>query len=147
MAGIEIATKDFPFVFIRYAPQNATNAELEGLFGELRGLLERRERFVVLVDSSKPTSTSPMQRKMYADIMKELARPAEKYCAGIAVVIGNGVIRGAMQAVLWLYTPPTPLEVFGTFGPAVHKCAEWMRRESMPNADAPEHLFRSGRGT
>lgn len=140
MPGIHLDTGKFPFVFIRFAPENAMDDEVRWLIGEQRKMFERRQRFVMLVDASRPTASSPVQRRMYTNWMKESEPLSERYCAGMAIVIANPVMRGALQAVLWFFTPPVPVATFGTLREAAAHTAGWMRAEQMPNSLAAERL-------
>lgn len=140
MSGIECDSSAFPFVFIRFAPQNATDAEVKALIDEQRRLLGMRRRFVVLIDASRPTSSTSVHRRMYADWLKESEALSKLYCAAMVVVVANPVLRGAMQAVLWLFTPPTPIEIFGNVEEGARRTAELMRKEGLANADVPDRL-------
>ncbi len=137
MAGPVCDTSEFPFVFVHFPPENATDAEVRALIDEQRRILQRKQRFVMLIDSSRPTSSSSVQRRMYADWMREAEVPSRLYCAGMAVVLASPILRGAMQAVLWVFTPPMPVETFADIDDAARRCADWMRTESLANADAP----------
>lgn len=127
MAGIECDSSAFPFVHVRFAPDNASDAEVRAFIDEQRRLLERKQRFAMLVDASRLTSSSAAQRRMYADWMRESEAPSKLYCLGMAVVMSSPIIRGAMQAVLWLFSPPVPIEVFARSDEARARIDEWLR--------------------
>ncbi|MFO0692871.1 MAG: hypothetical protein U0230_26670 [Polyangiales bacterium] len=140
MAAIQMDTSAFPFVFVRFPPENANDDEVRAHIEEQRRLLGRRKKLVMLVDASKPLSSSSVQRKLYADWLKESEALSREYCVGMAVVIGSPIIRGAMQAVLWLFTPPMPVVVCSSVAEGGRVCGDWMRRAGLPNAEAPERF-------
>lgn len=140
MAGPVCDTSEFPFVHVRYPPELATDAEVRAFIEEQRSIVNRKRRFVMLVDASQLANSSSVQRRMYAEWMREAEVPSRLYCVGMAVVLKNPILRGALQAVLWIFTPPTPIEAFGDLESAATRCHEWMRGESLECADAPLRL-------
>lgn len=142
MPGIESDSSAFPLVYVRYAPENATDAEVRDLIADQRRILGLRQRFVLLVDASRPSSSSSVHRRMYADWMKEAEEPSKRFCAAIVLVLTNPIIRGAMQAVMWFFTPPMPIHTFGTLDEAARFASELMQKEGMSNADAPLRLLK-----
>lgn len=142
MPGIVSDSSAFPFVFVRYAPENATDAEVRDFIADQRRILHMKRRFILLVDATRPTSSSSTHRRMYADWMKEAEELSRLYCAGIVLVVSNPVMRGAMQAVLWFFTPPMPIVMVGTLEEAARRTTDMMRKEGMANADAPERIVK-----
>lgn len=143
MPCFECDTRRFPFVFLRFDAERATNDDIRELIDGQRAIMHRRERFVIIVDASRPTYSTSQQRRMYGDWLREADALSRRYCAGVAVVIVNPLMRAALHGVLWFFTPPVQVEVFGTLQGAAVRAAEWMRREGLANADAPLRLVES----
>lgn len=137
MACFECDSTRFPFVLVRFVEERATDAEVRAVIETQREIMQRQERFVILVDAARATYSTSTQRRLYADWLRESEAAARRWCAGVAVVIVHPFMRAALQGVLWFFAPPVRIEVFGTIHAASARAAEWMREEGLANADAP----------
>lgn len=140
MSCFECDTTRFPFVLVRFREERATDEEVRAVIDTQREIMRRQERFVIVVDASRATYSTSAQRRMYAEWLRESEAAARRHCAGVAVVIVHPFMRAALQGVLWFFTPPVRVEVFGTIRAASRRAAQWMRDEGLANADAPLEL-------
>lgn len=136
MAEIFVDSSEFPFVYIRFPPDPSNVDEVRAFVDEQRRLVQRRERFVILVDASQMTVSVATHRKIYAEWLKEADATSGRFCVCVALVIGNAVVRGAMQAVLWVVASPFPIETFTSVAAASRHLADLMEREGLAHADA-----------
>src|SRR5690606_27472498 len=75
-------------------------------------LTARRERFVVITDTTLIAEVpSALVRKQLAALLNEpeFASEMRRYQVGAGLVVDSVVIRGALTALLWLWTPPAPI--------------------------------------
>lgn len=87
-------------------------------------LLARRERYAIVVDASRSGVIDSAQRKLQAEWMLQHERELRLFCAGIAFVITNPLVRGALTAITWLSLPPMPSTVVNRRDTAVAWCRE-----------------------
>jgi hypothetical protein len=86
------------------------------------GLLARRERYALVVDASRAATIDSAQRKLQAEWMLQHDRELRTFCVGIAFVITNPLVRGALTAISWLSPMPMPTTVTERREPAVAWC-------------------------
>src|SRR5690349_19932835 len=55
-----------------------------------------------------------------------------KLCVGSATVLSNPLMRGALTAMLWVWTPTSPMKSVATPEEAFEWCWEQMRQAGMP---------------
>ena len=90
--------------------QTAYNAVLTRIMThEFRGV-----RRGVVLDAKHFTKQTAMHRKLAADWMAEHEALLKKTTMGVALVFDNALMRGALQAVLWMQPMPVPHRVFST---------------------------------
>ncbi len=140
MAQIEVDRSEFPFVFVRFGREPASDAEVLAFLDEMRRIQRLRQPFVLLVDAGRLQATVAKHRKMYADWVRESKETSREYCVLVALVVSNALLRGALQAVLWLVANEITIEAFATLAEAAVRTADVMREQGLENADAPLRL-------
>ncbi len=148
MARIEHDMSHWPLLIVRFPTGPTTDADIERFIAEQREMLTRNERFVELADARRATVLPATQRKLLADWLKESQRESARLCVGLSTVVPSSVIRGAMQAVLWLVTPPMPVKMGGTLEECAAHCRDWLVSADLPGRGRAEaylaHLDRTG---
>src|SRR5690606_5538392 len=75
---------------------------------------------VIVVDVSRVERSEPRNRKRIIEGIGELTGLMETRLVAQAYVTDRTLIRAALTAVSWLYTPPWPVQVFARRAEADH---------------------------
>lgn len=126
MSRIEHDETSWPLVVVRFPPSASSDEDIEQHIADQRRLLSRRQRFVQIIDASHAPVISARQRKRFSEWIEESKLESKRYCLGLAAVVPNPIVRGAMQAVLWLVTPPMPVKMFARIEECAAQCQEWL---------------------
>ncbi len=100
------------------------DAAFRSYLREYDALLARRERYAVVVDASRSGVIDSAQRKLQAEWMQQHDRELRLFCAGVAFVITNPLVRGALTAITWLSPLPMPSTVVDRRDAALAWCRE-----------------------
>lgn len=73
--------------------------------------LIRHARYALTIDARNAGVPNSHQRRLQANWMKRHQADVGQRCVGIAFVITNQLVRGALTAILWLQPLPAPSEV------------------------------------
>lgn len=112
-----------PIVLLRCAPQLGAGAAAE-LDAGFERLFARRARFAMVCDLREVRSVpDALVRKRLADVLNrpDFREQQGRYQVGSANVIASAPIRAALTALLWLWTPPSPMTVV----PDLDEAARW----------------------
>lgn len=114
----------WPLLYVRF-PSKPLNDEGFAYFIErYTAAVERRMLFATILDSRGPaTAITAHQRRMLTDWFDVTGDLAAEYHFGIAVLINNAFIRGALKAVTWVKPIPVPIKPFESIADA----APWLR--------------------
>ncbi len=93
---------------------DSSDADFDAYLARMAQLLQRRQRYAILFDARRAARPTPKQRHKQADWMKTHAAALRANNAGIAFVIDNPVVRGALTAILWLQPMPAPHKIVAT---------------------------------
>jgi hypothetical protein len=108
-------------------------ADLVWMFARFDELFARRERYVLVFDTSPahnaPTAT---ERKLIADWTKRTEPEVTRWSLGCAVVFKSALIRGSLTALHWVMPPARPLVFLPTAAEAGVWCMERLREASIP---------------
>lgn len=105
-----VSTDAWPIVVVA-APRRLTVASMEAMFARIEPIYARGEPYALITDTRQVSGVpGAVERKRLAEI---LARPVhvvgqEKWNIGSATILNSAILRGAMQAMYWLWTPPRP---------------------------------------
>ena len=133
MTTIHLDVEFWPVIVTRPEHGKVTDAELERYLSDYRTAIRtRHERYVGVLDLRDNNSgITPAQRKMLTSAMQEDSA-SYSLCAGVAMVINSGLLRGMLTAILWIRKPPVTMEVFTSFDEAM----EWSRAQLVGQRDA-----------
>lgn len=102
---------------------------------------KRNQRYAVL--SVSPRDAEPVGAKARKAVAEWLGRKdvqvqARALCVGAASVVEGAIARGALTALLWLWTPPMPLRPCATLDEGLDYCFECLTAEglSLPRSEA-----------
>lgn len=137
MSGrIETDFSQAPLVSVTIPSQRVTDDEILRFIEGQRQLLARRTKCLVLVDARNGHVLPATQRKFFGDWLKESEAGTRRYIAGMAIVVDNALIRGALTAVLWLVEPACPTKIVATIDDAITFLTECGERANIPDARA-----------
>lgn len=135
-SGVELRTELFPLVIttLRGRP---TDAQMETYFVAFERIVARKRPFASLVDTTAlemvPTAA---QRKRIADVQAEwVAKHGTEMGLGVAMVVQNTLIRGAITALHWLMPPPVPTQAFGDSASALQFLVDNMAKRGVPASE------------
>lgn len=96
---------------------------------------KRNERYALISVAPRDASMpGPKERKLITDWTNS-ARVRDcsaRLCIGSATVVPNTLARGALTALLWFWTPPSPLQPVATVDEALDYCLGRLRAEGLP---------------
>ena len=105
------------------------DATFRSYLQENDALLDRRERYAIVVDATRASVIDSAQRKLQAEWMQRRDRDLRTFCLGTAFVITNPLVRGALTAITWLSPLPMPSTVTDRRETAIAWC-----RARLPSA-------------
>lgn len=121
----------FPVVMLEVR-DGATTTELRAMFAVLRAAGKRGKRHVTMTDSSTVKSMPDATvRRFVAEQQAEVEALYGHLVIGSAVVVGSGVVRGALTAINWIKPTKVP-QVFTTSRmDALVQCIAWLEQEAV----------------
>jgi len=125
-----------PFVSVTIPSQRVTDEEILRFIDGQRQMLARRTKHLVLCDARHGHVLPATQRKFFGDWLKESEAGTRRYVAGMAIVVDNALIRGALTAVLWVVEPACPTKIVGTIDEAMTFLTECGERANIPDVRA-----------
>jgi hypothetical protein len=129
-----ILTGAFPVVLIVCPPRWA-DGWVEDLDRQVSELFGRKERYALIIDATRITGVpSAKDRKHLTDWLtrpEHLARQ-RRWNVGSSTILSNALIRGALQAIYWVWTPPAPQHAARDIDDAWAWSLEKLRAEGIP---------------
>ena len=122
--GLIFDEKAWPLVYVRFPSKPLSDEGFEYFIERYTAMVERRMRFATILDSrGLTTAITAHQRKRLTEWFEVTGDLAGEHHFGIAVLINNSIIRGALKAVTWVKPIPVPIMPFGSIADA----APWLR--------------------
>jgi hypothetical protein len=118
MGSVRIDTSQWPIVVC--TNEGAMGPDETSIF--LKGLtdvLERRERYATVFDSSKLATFKMGDRDKIVQWLKDNDARLKQYSIGSGVVLSSAALRFVISGVLLVYTPASPIKVFPTLAAAM----------------------------
>ena len=123
--GLIFDESAWPLLYVRYPSKPLSDEGFEHFIRRYTEFVERRVAFATVFDSRGPaTAITAQQRKRLTTWFDVTGPLASEYHVGIALLVRNGLIRGALNAVTWLKPIPVPLKSFGSIAESV----PWVRQ-------------------
>lgn len=123
--GLIFDEKAWPLVYVRFPSKPLSDEGFEYFIERYTAMVERRMRFATILDSrGLTTAITAHQRKRLTEWFEITGELAGEHHFGIAVLINNSIIRGALKAVTWVKPIPVPIMPFGSIADA----APWLRQ-------------------
>ena len=114
-------------IWVQTFPARYTDAELFYAFDRLDAVVveaaAKRGRFCLVSDVTRARVGNAVHRRRIAQTFSRTRHLLGDRVAGQAFVMKHAMQRGALTAILWLGTPPWPIEVFA----ALDEAMAWSR--------------------
>lgn len=122
--GLIFDEKAWPLAYVRFPSKPLSDEGFEYFIERYTAMVERRMRFATILDSrGLTTAITAHQRKRLTEWFEVTGELAGEHHFGIAVLINNSIIRGALKAVTWVKPIPVPIMPFSSIADA----APWLR--------------------
>ena len=122
--GLIFEETAWPLAYVRFPSKPLSDEGFEYFIERYTAMVERRMRFATILDSrGLTTAITAHQRKRLTEWFEVTGDLAGEHHFGIAVLINNALIRGALKAVTWVKPVPVPIMPFGSIADA----APWLR--------------------
>lgn len=108
-------------------------------------LFKRGKRYSVLSCSPKDgLPTNARGRKLIVDWAqsKEVRENSAKLCVGSATVVSNALSRGALTAILWVWSPAAPHLPCATVEEGLDWCLQRLRASHVAMPEEPDEMRR-----
>jgi hypothetical protein len=113
-------TSRYPLIFVHLVGADGVRQpDVESLIRIVDGLMEKRERVVVVYDitDSRPDA---QRRQLLVTWLREKNEKLSRYVVASAIVAPTAFHRGILVATFWFIKPKTPVEVFSHRPAAMH---------------------------
>jgi hypothetical protein len=137
-AGISIDDSHFPLLHV--VMLEPTHEEWLWLLAGYDEILGRRQRFVQVVDAMRQTrAASATTRAAITDFLKQRLELMKQYNIGTSCAVSSGLIRGALNAVLWFVPPPVPWHTSASTVASLDWAVNKLDEEGAPVPQAVRH--------
>jgi hypothetical protein len=121
----------WPLLHVKFVGAT-TNAEFDVYLQTLSSYLQRKEKYITLVDASQTTAAPPVeQRQKQVDWLHQNEAVLREYQVGTAYVITSPLIRLAMNVIYLLKPPASPYTVVSDLNDAYGWSADRFRAVGM----------------
>ncbi len=126
----------YPVVVVTIPRQRVPDADVLSFIDGQREMLGRRTPHVLMCDAREGHVMPATQRKMFGDWLKEAEPATRRYTAGMAIIVDNSLIRGALTAVLWVVEPACPTKAVATWAEGADFLEECGRKVGLADVRA-----------
>ncbi len=125
---------DLPLLIAIAPPSGSDEAAIREMNDVYERLWARDIRYAVI--SHTPNTASPTSAAGRKLITEWANRPrvrkmSRDYCVASSTIVENAMARGALTAILWLWTPPAPHKVVSTPDEALDWCLDHITRAGL----------------
>jgi hypothetical protein len=132
----------WPLLYVRFPSKPLSDEGFEYFIERYTMVVERRIPFATILDSrGLTTAITANQRKRLTEWFEVTGPLAGEHHFGIAVLIGNAIIRGALKAVTWLAPIPVPIKPFGSIADSGPWVREIFAEQRIPITPSIETLL------
>ena len=132
----------WPLLYVRFPSKPLSDEGFEYFIERYTATVERRIPFATILDSrGLTTAITANQRKRLTEWFDVTGDLAGEHHFGIAVLISNAIIRGALKAVTWVRPIPVPIKPFGSIADASTWVREIFAEQRIPITPTIETLL------
>lgn len=128
-ASILTDLQALPLITVTFTGEPVSDADLREFVAGQRELLSRGTRLFSVTDATHAKALPASQRKILADWLQESEEATKSLVMGMAIVVSNPLVRGALTAVFWLRKPAVPTRLFATLPEALEHAMACLREE------------------
>ncbi len=140
--GLIFDDNAWPLLYVRFPSKPLSDEGFEYFIDRYTATVERRIPFATILDSrGLTTAITANQRKRLTEWFDVTGDLAGEHHFGIAVLIGNALIRGALMAVTWVKPIPVPIKPFGSIADASTWVREIFAEQRIPITPSIEALL------
>lgn len=140
--GLIFDDNAWPLLYVRFPSKPLSDAGFEYFIERYTYMVERRIPFATILDSrGLTTAITAHQRKRLTEWFEVTGELAGEHHFGIAVLIANALIRGALKAVTWVAPIPVPIQPFGSIADAGPWIREIFAEQDLPITPSIEALL------
>ncbi|MBT8468261.1 MAG: hypothetical protein HKN10_11105 [Myxococcales bacterium] len=141
--GLIFEESAWPLAYVRFPSKPLSDDGFEYFIERYTAMVERQRPFATILDSrGLTTAITAHQRKLLTDWFDVTGELAGEYHFGIAVLMSNALIRGALKAVTWVKPVPVPIMPFGSIADAAPWVREIFREQRIPITPEIELLLK-----
>lgn len=124
----------YPLLIADFSHAAESEREFQDYLDVCEHYMARRKPYTLIMDASKFTYSTPIQRRLQAEWTAKHADTLEQFCRGIAFVFTSSLVRGMATATMWMRPLPCPHHVVGTRLAAIDWCESQLQgtRASRP---------------
>jgi hypothetical protein len=142
--GTSVSTEHFPVVVITLG-EEVVASDLTIMSAAFRDIFARRKKYVCITDvrgiAKLPDAKT---RQAVADWWKTLAADQRIWNLGSANIVSSAPVRGALTALSWLFTSPTPQGYVADMDAALEWAAARLREADLAMPLSAERLRAAG---
>ncbi|QNL20438.1 STAS/SEC14 domain-containing protein [Hyphobacterium sp. CCMP332] len=101
----------YPLIKMTFTGEAANDESFAAYLKGLKDNYNRKEKIALLFDASNAGLPSLKYQKQMAGWMKDNNALIKKYCIGIAYIVPQTMIRGALKMIFKFFNNPVPFEV------------------------------------
>lgn len=142
---VTVVTAAWP-VAILVLPERIDEPAVRELIRLMDELYARGTRYALITDT-RPLATIPgaLERKLLTDW---LTRPEQienqrRWNVGASTIVGNALMRGALQAIYWVWTPPNPQHAARDLDDSFAYCVGMLEKAGVPLPSSAAELRRA----
>jgi len=140
--GLIFDDNAWPLLYVRFPSKPLSDEGFEYFIKRYTDVVERRSPFATILDSrGLTTAITAHQRKRLTEWFDVTGDLAGEHHFGIAVLISNALIRGALKAVTWIKPIPVPIRPFGSIADASSWVREIFAEQRIPVTPSIEALL------
>ncbi len=140
--GLIFDDNAWPLLYVRFPSKPLSDEGFEYFIERYTATVERRIPFATILDSrGLTTAITANQRKRLTEWFDVTGDLAGEHHFGIAVLISNALIRGALMAVTWVKPIPVPIKPFGSIADASNWVREIFAEQRIPITPSIEALL------
>jgi len=140
--GLIFDDNAWPLLYVRFPSKPLSDEGFEYFIERYTVTVERRIPFATILDSrGLTTAITANQRKRLTEWFDVTGDLAGEHHFGIAVLISNALIRGALMAVTWVKPIPVPIKPFGSIADASNWVHEIFAEQRIPITPSIEALL------
>jgi hypothetical protein len=112
-------------LLIMVAPEKYGEAELREIETLFKHLWAKGSRYALLhLPAPDGKSPSPQERQRFQAWASkpDILGPTQSLCVTVAMVTPSALARGALTALLWIWTPPVPLVAVASPNEGIENC-------------------------